>query len=290
MDQKQLVYFKAIVEEGNISKAAERLRIPQPYLSSQLKNIETEIGVQLAVRSTRKLQLTDAGKRFYIRATQILDLMDTTITELEAFENGLQGTLTVGTIATSATILLPSSIQKFHQKYPLVQFEIQNMSTKKILESLKIGTIELGIIRSPFETSLYDFYNLPEQPMVAAQNTEYTDVSNIIQLSELSNKQLLVNYRFASIIDEACKDAGYEPKILCKVDDTRSILTWANVGMGIAIIPKDWINIIPDLNLYYREINAPSLNTRSALVWVKKRTLSVVARNFIEIFKNNFLT
>ena len=67
MNQKQLTYFMAIAEEGNITKAAKRLFIPEPYLSNQLKKIEQELDVKLAVRSTRKLQLTDAGKRFQFR-------------------------------------------------------------------------------------------------------------------------------------------------------------------------------------------------------------------------------
>lgn len=78
MNQIQLMYFKAIAEEGGISKAAERMHVPQPYLSSQLKHIEHELGVTLAIRNTRNFQLTDAGKRFYDRVIQILELMDTT--------------------------------------------------------------------------------------------------------------------------------------------------------------------------------------------------------------------
>jgi len=67
------------------------------------------------------------------------------------------------------------------------------------------------------------------------------------------------------MIVNACHSAGFEPNILCNVDDTRLILLWTNSGMGTAIIPKDWINILPELNLYYREINDPTLKTSSAV-------------------------
>ncbi|MGB4437720.1 MAG: LysR family transcriptional regulator [Sedimentibacter sp.] len=285
LNQTQLTYFKAIAEEGSITKAADRVHVPQPYLSNQLKNMEHELGVKLAIRSTRKFQLTDAGKHFFERATQILELMNTTSKELESYETGLQGTLKIGTLATSAAILLSDSIQKFHKKYPNVKFEIRNMVTQRIQESLKIGTIELGIIRTPFNTDDFDSFNLPEQPMVAVQNTEYKNNKNIIPLRELSKKPLLVNYRFESMIVNACHSAGFEPNILCNVDDTRLILLWTNSGMGTAIIPKDWINILPELNLYYREINDPTLKTSSAVIWTKNHTLSSVARNFLDTFK-----
>ena len=88
MDQKQLQYFITIAEEGNITRAAKRLFLPEPYMSNQLKRIERELGVQLAVRSTRKMQLTDAGKHFKQRAEQILEIIHATGAELENFDSG----------------------------------------------------------------------------------------------------------------------------------------------------------------------------------------------------------
>lgn len=285
MDQKQLSYFLAIAEECSITKAAERLHVPQPYLSSQLKNMELELGVKLAVRNTRKLQLTDAGRQLQYRAVQILELMEVTGRELERFESGLQGTLTIGTIPTSAALLLTRTVQLFHRKFPDVRFEIRNLSTRKILESLKIGTIELGMIRTPLDSEEFETLYLEQQPMVAVCNMDFAKESKIIGLSDLSKKKLLVNYRFESIITDACRNAGFEPDILCKVDDTRSILMWASLGMGIAVIPKDWLTIVPGLQLSYREIAAPALATSSAVVWLKNRAISSAAGHFIEIFR-----
>lgn len=76
IDNRQLKYFLAIAEERNITKAAERLHIVQPYLSLQLKNLEEELGVKLIIRSTRKIQITDAGKNLQFRAKQMIDLME----------------------------------------------------------------------------------------------------------------------------------------------------------------------------------------------------------------------
>ena len=169
MDQKQLQYFIVIAEEGNITKAAKRLFLPEPYLSNQLKKIEKELGIQLAVRSTRKMQLTDAGKHFKLRAEQILEIIHATGIELKDFDSGEQGTLAIGAVATLAAILLPNTILRFHQRYPQVKLKIRNMNTQSIQEALEIGTIEAGIVRTPFDTELFNVFSLPEQPMVAAR-------------------------------------------------------------------------------------------------------------------------
>ena len=79
MDNRQLSYFLAIVEEENITKAAEKLHIAQPYLSQQLKLLEDELGVTLVERTTRKIQITDAGHMLCHRSKQILELTKATV-------------------------------------------------------------------------------------------------------------------------------------------------------------------------------------------------------------------
>jgi DNA-binding transcriptional LysR family regulator len=287
MDVRQLRYFLAIAEEGNISKAAERQHIAQPPLSRQLKLLEEELGVTLAERSTRKIQITDAGRILQHRAKQILELMDTTVQELKDFNEGLLGTLSIGAIASCVDTLLPARILGFHQKYPGINFQIRECSTDEILELIKSGVIEIGIIRSPFNLGQYESICLPEEPMVAAvSNASYWDRhGQHMQLDELANKPLLVHRRYERMILDACQQAGFEPRILCKIDDTKSILTWAHTGMGIAIIPKDWIDLAPGMTLEYREIDELSLKTRTAIIWLKNRRLSSAARHFVEIFE-----
>lgn len=291
MDNRQLNYFLAIVEEGNITKAAERLHIAQPYLSQQLKNLEDELRVKLIIRSTRKIQITDAGRNLQLRARQMLDLMDLTINELTNFEKGLQGTIKIGTIPTSATIVLPEIINSFHKTYPKVKFEIRNMATSLILESLRIGTIEIGIIRTPLNSDMYDSIRLQNQPMIAAaaEGLYLDKKKRNILLTEVSDKPLLVHCRFEHMITEACKHAGFEPNILCKIDDTRSILLLASFGVGLAVIPMDWINLVPNLKLNYKKIDEESLNTSTALVWMKSRYLSTAVRHFLDTFEDKYI-
>jgi DNA-binding transcriptional LysR family regulator len=148
-------------------------------------------------------------------------------------------------------------------------------------------TFEIGIIRSPFNPGQYESISLPEQPMVAAASDgSYWDrQEQHMQLAELANKPLLVHRRYERMILNACLKAGFEPGILCKIDDTKSILTWAHTGMGIAIIPGDWIDLTPGIILKYRAIDELSLKTRTVIIWLKNRRLSPAARHFVEIFE-----
>lgn len=287
MDLRQLAYFLAIAEEGNITRAAERLHIAQPPLSQQLKLLEEEFGLVLMERNTRKIKITDAGRLLQNRAKQIMELSEKTAKELKDLKEGFKGTLSIGTIASAGETLLPERIQSFHKKYPGVDFHIRESGTFEILELVKDGVVEIGIIRTPLNEGGFDYINLPDEPMVAGALGDLFWGGNrgCLNLKGLEGKPLLIHNRYKSIIEEACKKAGFKPWIMCRIDDTRAMLSWANTGMGIAILPRDMIGLLPDVKLDFREIREESLVTRTVIIWIKSHYLSAPARHFLETFK-----
>jgi len=284
MDIRKLVYFLTIAEEGNISRAAERLHIAQPPLSQQLKLLEEELGLVLMERNTRKMHITDAGRLLQTRAKQIIDLMDKTVKELQDLKEGLQGTLSIGSISSAGELWLSFQIQNFHLKYPGVGFHIREGGTFEILELIKSGVVEIGIIRTPINQDIFECINLPEEPMVAGALSDlfWKNNKSYVNITELEGKPLMIHNRYVNNIEEACIKAGFQPKVICKVDDTRTLIDWANIGMGIALLPKDMMGLVPEMNLDYREIQDDTLVTRAAIIWMKNGYLSVTARHFIE--------
>lgn len=287
MDIRKLVYFLTIVEEGNISRAAEKLHIAQPPLSQQLKLLEEELGMVLIERNTRKMHITDAGRLLQNRAKQIMELMDKTVKELRNLKEGLQGTLSIGTISSAGEMLLSVKIQSFHQKYPGVNFHIRDGGTSEILELIKSGVVEIGIIRTPINQDIFEYINLPNEPMVAGALSDlfWEDNKGYVDITELEGKPLMMHNRYVNNIEEACRKAGFRPRVICRIDDTRILIEWANSGMGIALIPRDMIGLVPKLNLDYREIEEDVLVTRTAIIWMKNGYLSATARHFIEAFE-----
>ena len=282
-------YFLAVAEERNITKAAERLHIPQPYLSNQIKQIEKELGTKLAERSTRRFQLTDAGKHFQYRASQIVNLMHTTEKELLEFEGGFLGSLRIGAAGTPGALLLPKKLKAFHEMYPKVDIEVQTLRSAQIFELLESDIIEIGLLRTPIDHKTFESINLPSHPMVVVAEPSYFCGfdSKRLDLTFLESKPLIITYRLEPAITEACRKAGFLPNYFCRIDDTRMVLTCASHGMGITIVPKDWLKIIPGLNISYFELEIPELNTSSALIWLKDRRLSFVAKNFLSLYNDN---
>ncbi|ELP60975.1 LysR family transcriptional regulator [Clostridium pasteurianum DSM 525 = ATCC 6013] len=260
----------------------------QPPLSYQLKNLEDELGVKLLERGSRNIKLTAAGLMLYNRAKQILTLTKTTIDELKDFNNGLNGTLSIGTVSSSGSSLLTDRLNRFHDKYPSVSFEIHEGNTYKLLEILSRGIIEIAIVRTPFSTAGINYIYLPKEPMIAAmtENFNWND-EVIIKIDELKDKPLIFYRRFEKIICDACENSGFQPNTFCKNEDARTSLLWANAGLGIALVPKSSLKLIGSSNLIYKEIDNKSLRTQIAAIWLKEGYLSPAAKNFLDTFYDN---
>jgi len=285
MDIKQLRYFLAIATEGQITRAAKQLHMAQPPLSQQLKLLEEELGVKLVERETRGVVLTEAGHLLYKRAAHILEIMESTTKELKELDKGYAGTLSIGAVASSGTTFLPFHIVNFHKQYPKIKFQLWEGDTNKILDLLDTGIIEIGIVRAVFDSKIYHSVDLPKEPMVVAMCKEWNCGENTTQLKleELAEKPLLLHRSNERMIREECQEKGFEPQILCQGDDMRSLLVWANAGLGMAIVPKSAVGLVPSNRLLYKDIIESSLEIRKAIIWLQNRYLSASARNFLEM-------
>lgn len=284
MDIKQLKYFLTIAEEGQITSAAKKLNMSQPPLSQQLKLLEEELGVKLVERGSRHLQLTETGKLLMNRSRQILELTNSVIKEVKDFSEGLQGTLSIGTVSSSGSTLLNERVSEFHKKYNRIKFEIYEGNTFTLIDLLNKGIIEAGIVRTPFNALNLECKYVKVEPMIAAIPKEYYSgpAQVTIPVSGLKNKPLIIYRRFEQLIFETCIEHGFEPEVYCKCDDARTALLWANAGFGISIVPKSAFELAANSNLLYKEIESEKLTTKIAAIWVKDRYISPIASKFIE--------
>jgi len=286
MDIKQLTYFITIVEEGTITNAANKLHMAQPPLSTQLKVLEDELGIKLIERGARKIKLTDAGKILYKRAKNILEITNSTTKEIEEFRKGVQGTLRLGTISSSGTALLSKRIIEFNKKYPNIKFEIYEGNTYELIEKINSGIIEVGIVRTPFNSKNFECLFLETEPMVAVMSSNYNfeNKKDEILLDDLKDMPLILYRRFEKILLAEFQELGLEPNIFCVNDDARTTILWAKAGLGIGIVPKSAIDFDFMDNIKYKEISNDTLRTQISAIWIKERYLSMAAKKFLEFF------
>lgn len=287
MNIKQLQYFLTVAEAGSITSAAKRLHISQPPLSNQMHLLEKELGTQLFERGSRKITLTYAGQILYKRAQAIVDLSSATIREITDLASGLQGTIHLGTISSCGVVLLDKYLKHFHDQYPGINFELYEGNTFQLLEKLKMGSIEIAIVRTPFHEEGFHCVYLDEEPMVAVGLKEYLGhvSSDTISLEELADVPLIYYRRFENLLMNSFRNDSIIPKVYCKNDDARTSLMWASAGLGVAITPRSITPAISDPYLIYKVIDVPALYTKIAAIYRKDLYLSSIGQRFIHMFE-----
>lgn len=156
MEIRVLRYFLTVVREESITKAAEVLHITQPTLSRQLAQMEEEIGVRLFDRGTRKIRLTNEGLLLRRRAEEILQLVDKTEKELVEQEEQVEGKISIGCGEVASVQMLPDLIRNFHQKYPLVTFDLFTATADLVKEQMDKGLLDFGLLLEPIEMGSFD--------------------------------------------------------------------------------------------------------------------------------------
>jgi LysR family transcriptional regulator, salicylic acid-responsive activator of bsdBCD len=286
MDVRQLRYFLAVAEEGQVTAAAKRLNMEQPPLSRQMKLLEEELGVTLFDRSSKRLVLTRAGELLRQRAEKLLIQFQETIEEVQELDEGVHGPLSIGSVV-SCFSLLPKRIERFHELYPRVTFKIHEGDHFLLGDQLEKRTIELVVARLPFEAVL----PLPPDPFVALLPSSWPQASEdrkmemgaLAQYPFLSLKSDLTT-GMHDLVLKTFHESGYEPRILCECSSVTIILALVAAGIGATILPKSVVASFPLASVVMFELAHTPFYSEVGLIWIKDHYLSKSARNFIETF------
>lgn len=160
--------FIAIAECGSILAAAEKLTLAQPALSNQLKAMERDYGVPLAVRGAREIALTPEGEILYQKAKSIVALDDATRNDIHSSVRGVSGTLSVALPPTNSIGFLSDAFSDYCRLYPKVHLQLHELTSDEVARCVQEGIAEIGFLRAPIhDPERFDFFALPKEPIAA---------------------------------------------------------------------------------------------------------------------------
>ena len=287
MNLKQMEYFRAIVNEGNISAAAKSLHISQPPLSAQMKLLEDELGVVLFERGSRSIFLTEAGKVFYEKALHILHLTTAVSDELQQMGQGLRGPLHMGMISSVQTPKLIRALSSFVSLHPEVTLRISEGNTYELMDQINSGLIEVAVVRTPLPTESYQCHFLEAEPMMAVGKPEFfpDPAAASISVASLASCPLIVYRRWEPFISHCFP--GTAPDYLCINDDARTSMTWAQCGAGIALVPSSMARSGGE-DLLKIPLSDQGVISQIALIARKHGMVSRVSKEFFHFFPEYF--
>jgi len=141
--------FTAVVQHGGFTRAAGKLNLSQPAISKSLNELERQLGLVLIERSGRAVQLTDAGRALYARASELFGVERAAEQELRELRGLKRGTLRIAASTTIATYMLPPYLGRFHTRHPRVRIQTTSANTRSVLKMLLESRVDVALVEGP---------------------------------------------------------------------------------------------------------------------------------------------
>ncbi|MCR6032829.1 LysR family transcriptional regulator [Nocardioides sp. zg-579] len=258
---RQLRSFVAVAEEKHFGRAAERLHIAQPPLSQQVRRLEAELGVELLVRTTRRVDLTPAGAAYLQRARAILAAVDDAAHEARRAAAGVVGHLTIGCVGSVTYSLLPALARRLSEDLPGVDVSFRGeMLAAPQVEALREGAIDLALLRPPVtDGSLVATPLRRDRLVVAVPEDHPLAARRRLRVADLAGVDLIVHASdrrsaMYDVVRGLCRDAGFEPTVRHEVGETSTLVAG---GLGVAVVPEP-VQALPLSGVVYVPLTRPT--------------------------------
>ncbi|MHA3771657.1 LysR family transcriptional regulator [Verrucomicrobiota bacterium sgz303538] len=246
MELRHLRYFQAIAEELSFSRAARRLNVVQPALSRALKELESELGVELLARTQRTVSLTAAGKVVLNDTALMFERLDQTIRRARRAATGQQGELRLGYIGPPTNLFLSRMLEEFAKRCPQVTVHLEERTPERVWEMVAKGRLDIALTRPVHAHASLGMQTLllrDERLCAAVPYNHPWATRKSLSWRSLADQTLIVLARRegAGLHDEilaACRQAGFSPKLGHTPSLIGTVLRYVESGAGIGIVPE----------------------------------------------------
>ena len=288
MDLHKLKGFHAVAQHGGFTAAARRLYLTQPTLSLQVKSLEKELGVQLFERAAKRVRLTEEGRVLFELAGKLLE------TESEIEELFLDGVrlqparLTLATNQSIAAHILPARLEVFTRRFPKVEINIHNLRTADILDSVRDGSTDVGIILiDPEAAGLTARPVLPYEMVLVTPRDHPLSRRRSITLSHIAQYSFISYTRDTEtrrLIDQPFLQERQKISIRMALGSTDLIIAYVSLGYGVSIIHNLNIDEANRENLHVRPLKRYYTKQYIHLVFRQDEPLSHAAQELTHLF------
>ncbi|WP_256676608.1 LysR family transcriptional regulator [Pseudomonas sp. H3(2019)] len=281
MEFSQLRIFQAVAEEGSITRAAERLHRVPSNLSTRLKQLEDQLGVELFLRERQRLQLSSAGKVLLDYTAKLFALHD----EAHAAVQGGQpaGDFVLGTMYSTAAIHLPGLLARYHRAYPAVNLQVQSAPSGELLEGLRTGRLDAALVDGPLQLAGLDGVPLCDEKLVLISEADHPPVRSALDVQGRSvftfrqgcSYRMRLEAWFAH--DHAAMGRAME------IESYQGMLACVIAGSGVALMSESMLASLPGReSVAVHPLAEPFASATTWLMW-RKGMLGANLNAWIEV-------
>ena len=273
MELRHIQSFLALTDERHFGRAAARVHIAQSALSQQIRHLERELGVELFARTTRRVDLTDAGRAFEVRARAISAAVRRAETEAALLASGHAGRVAIGFVGTATYDVLPLLARRLREELPEVELDLHGeMLNPDLIDGLGAGALDLALLRP--DVTLpddVDVRRLRTEPLVAVLPADHRLARRRrIAVAELAGESFVVHSSggrsslYGRVL-RACSDAGFQPERVTEVAETATLVVFVAAGLGVALVPEPVRSLALEGVSYVALSKAPTIDLALAM-------------------------
>jgi len=290
MELRQLRYFLAVAEEKSFSRAAERLHISQPPLSTHMQSLEKELGVRLVDRTNRGVTLTPAGQVFQDEIRQVLRRLEQARVKAQNAGHGELGELSIGFVSIADYGILPPALRRFRERFPKVEVQLHELTTDAQIKGVRSGTLDLGIGLGPVNEPDLVFEPLLRERLLLAAPAAHRLVkgSGAIRLKALAGESFIIPPREAApglydLFLSECRENGFVPRITQHARQMQTVVGLVASGMGVALVPSSVKNL-KRAGVQYRAVYGSKASVEIGLLR-RRDDDGPVSQNFVAVVR-----
>ena len=293
---KQMRAFVAVSRAGSFTSAAQQLFITQSALSALVRNLETELEVRLLDRTTRRLELTDAGHDLLASLEHLLADIDRMTLELRDVGAVRRGRVRLGATPLLAASLLPEAIKSFRQRFPEVTVRANDDSTVILLHRMREGELDLVLATTErVEPDLHAQVLFSDRLILVCDKDHPLASRSSVSWSELAGVTFIAMNRgsgLRTLVEQALRTAGVDFNPAHEVNHVSTALAMAKAGVGVAVVPSYAVRHAGAVGIASVALHEPVVHRHVSMLRLAHRTPSAATtamrEHLIEFVQNHF--
>lgn len=242
MEIYQLRTFVAVAEQGHLTRAAERLHITQPAVTSQIKALEEELGVTLFARNYSGVTLTKAGQTLLPEAEKTLVAAHQLMNTAKSLQGFVTGKASLGTIADSDFLRLGSFLSELLQHLPLLEIKMHHSLSGEVMERIKSGELDAGFFIGTNNDPKVSAIELRQLTYRVVAPPPYRDQIVTAGWKDIAAMPWIRTAKHSSqsrLAEEMFREQGLEPRHVIELDEEASLKNLVNAGVGLCLMRED---------------------------------------------------
>jgi DNA-binding transcriptional LysR family regulator len=289
VDIRPLRYFVEVVRLRSFTRAAESLHISQPSISKMIKNLEDELGVVLLDRSTRGVELTDAGEAVFARAQQVVGSLNDLTTELADLMGMHRGTVRIGLPPMVGVSFFPGILAEFHALHPQIALRLYEDGARRVEHQVAAGDLDLGIALLPVDEDQFETFPFARDQLLLVVHPGHPLAGReSVTLRDLDRQPFILfreDFTLHDRIRRLCDRLGVELTIVCESSQWDFIGEMAAAGLGVALLPETICRRLDRNRVRTVPLADPPIPWHLAVIWRRGRYLSFAARGWLEFVR-----